>query len=440
MKPERLVLTNANLLDGDSAARPGSTVVVSGNRIEDISAGAPVKPMPGDRVVDVRGRTVMPGMVTAHFHASYDSTMHHLNRPLGLDAPPAYQAIRATVALKLALECGFTGAVGAGTAWNIDASLKMALDAGIIEGPRLVPCGRDLVRTGQNNDLHIPWFWGLQNDAAVVPVDGVDTCLKVVREEVKRGAAMIKLYVTNGHSRRSARQPMEFTKAELATLIGTAHDCGVRIRGHVCSPDATLECLKQGMDIIDHADGMDDRCVDAFLKTGATLVPSLLYMHLRIQTATNPVLKKGYLGDQEGMLAILPRANKAGVKMVLGDDHGGFPLEHGRYAEELEYYVKEAGIPPLDVIRWATKNGGELLGLGDEVGTLRPGKLADLLVVDGDPVADIGILKDRSRLLAIMKDGRLFKDELSRLEAAETSSARRPRPVKSEKVLARQRH
>jgi imidazolonepropionase-like amidohydrolase len=110
------------------------------------------------------------------------------------------------------------------------------------------------------------------------------------------------------------------------------------------------------------------------------------------------------------MAAILPRANTAGVKLLIGDDYGAFTLNHGRYAEELALYVNEIGIPPLDVIRWATRHGGEAMGL--DVGMIEPGKLADLIVVDGDPIADIGVLGDPSRLLAVFKGGIAVKDEL----------------------------
>ena len=119
----------------------------------------------------------------------------------------------------------------------------------------------------------------------------------------------------------------------------------------------------------------------------------------------------------ERAIAILPKANEAGVKLLCGDDYGAISLPHGRYAAELEFYVKEAGIPPLDVIRWATRNGAELMGRAHELGSVREGYLADLLVVDGDPVADIAILQDQAKLLAVMKGGTLVRDDLAALAA-----------------------
>jgi imidazolonepropionase-like amidohydrolase len=121
--------------------------------------------------------------------------------------------------------------------------------------------------------------------------------------------------------------------------------------------------------------------------------------------------------DIERALAILPVANEAGVKLLCGDDYGAMGLPHGRYADELEFYVKEAGIAPLDVLRWATLHGAEVMGRGHELGMVRDGYLADLIVVDGDPLGDIGVLQDVARLAAIMKGGTLVKDELDALEA-----------------------
>ena len=121
--------------------------------------------------------------------------------------------------------------------------------------------------------------------------------------------------------------------------------------------------------------------------------------------------------DIEQALAVLPTANKAGVKLLCGDDYGAISLPHGRYADELEFYVKEAGIPALDVIRWATRNGADLLGRAHELGSVREGYLADLLVVDGDPLSEIAVLQDREKLLAIMKGGTLVHDELGTLPA-----------------------
>jgi imidazolonepropionase-like amidohydrolase len=178
--------------------------------------------------------------------------------------------------------------------------------------------------------------------------------------------------------------------------------------------------LDAGIDVIDHGDGLDAMAIERMVELGTFLVPSQLF-----PVRFAELMGGGGLGfttamaqDIERALAILPKANEAGVKLLCGDDYGAISLPHGRYADELEFYVKEAGIPPLDVIRWATRNGAELMGRAHELGSVRLGYLADLLVVDGDPLADIGILQDQARLLAVMKGGTLVRDALADLAAA----------------------
>jgi imidazolonepropionase-like amidohydrolase len=143
------------------------------------------------------------------------------------------------------------------------------------------------------------------------------------------------------------------------------------------------------------------------------VAPSICWPTSFLQkTGVDLGLAEGMRADLEQTRAVLPEANAAGVKFVLGDDYGAIGFEHGRYAEELAVYVRDAGIAPLEVLRWATRHGAELMQMGDQLGTIEEGKLADLLVVDGDPVDDIGILQDRERLLAIVKGGEFVKDSL----------------------------
>ena len=192
------------------------------------------------------------------------------------------------------------------------------------------------------------------------------------------------------------------------------------MRGHIANRTALHMALDAGIDVVDHGDGLDEAAIARMVDRGRFLVPSQLF-----PARFADLMAGGGLGFTAAMtediaraLAILPAANAAGVKLLVGDDYGAIGLPHGRYADELEFYVKEAGIPPLDVIRWATRNGVELMGRGHELGSVREGYLADLVVVDGDPLADIGVLQDRARLLAVMKGGTLVADELATVEAA----------------------
>jgi imidazolonepropionase-like amidohydrolase len=413
----RLILTNALLIPGDAPPRPATTILVEGERIAAVmrDADAPA-PEPQDRVVDLGGRAVMPGMVSCHHHAGYHR-IGAMPLPVGFEAPPAYLALAGGRSMRKLIEAGYTGAVGAGNGFAMDASLKLAIQDGLIPGPRLMPCGRGLSTTGFSLDFQQPWFWkGPTIDVRCC--DGADEFRKGVREEIKEGAEIIKLYSTGGHLSVTPGTQMEMTREELDACIQAAHAHGAKIRAHVSNPQAVIETIEAGIDVVDHADFLDEAGIDAFLKSGVFFVPSL---RLAIESLRNG-FAQGTPGEMEAemehMRRMVPLANAAGVRMVLGDDYGVTIMDHGQQAEEPAFYAKEIGIPPLDVIRWATKNGAELMGRGHELGTIEAGKLADLLVVDGNPLDDMGLLTDNANLLAIVKGGAFFKDELATLAPA----------------------
>ena len=212
----RLVLTNANLLDGDSPAQADRVVVIEAERIASVSDAPPPDVTAADRVVDLGGRTVMPGMITCHYHSTYRE-LGAVPAPYGLEHAPAYQVLIAADNLRTALECGFTGAVGAGCSNDIDASMKRAIDDGLIPGPRFVPSGHELSTTGHANDGN-PWYWDLREWGAARCCDGPDEFRFAVRDEIKRGVEMVKLFVTGGHGVMAPKTRMEMTRQELQSI------------------------------------------------------------------------------------------------------------------------------------------------------------------------------------------------------------------------------
>jgi imidazolonepropionase-like amidohydrolase len=407
------VFREATVLDGEHLPRGGLTVVVDDNRITSVSERDPVDLGPEDRVVDLGGRTLMPGMVTCHFHATYHE-LGLLPGPFGLSEAPALQAVRAVKNLEKVLMSGFTSAVSAGAPFGIDGSMVQAIKEGAIAGPRFVPGSRDLSTTGHAND-YAPWYWRVGEPGALHLCDGPDEFRKAVREEIKEGARIIKMFVTGGHGVPRAPERIEMTAEEMGAAIEAAHLRGAKIRGHIANREAILMAVELGMDVIDHGDGMDGECIDRIVAAGTFVVPSMffLFKYAELLKGQSPAMAEAMQEELDSALAVLPMAHDAGVKLVLGDDYGAAGFPHGIYGEELEFYVKVAGMAPLDVVRWATVNGAALMGRGDELGGVSAGKLADLLVVDGDPIADIAVLADRTRILAVMKDGQFMKDELA---------------------------
>ncbi len=412
----RIIFKGANLIDGTNPPQSNQTVVVEGERIVAVGKGKAPASTPEDRVVELGGKTLMPGMISCHFHSSYhDITIQP--EPLGVERPAGYLALVAAKNLRTALDCGFTGIVSAGAiSDDIDGQLKMAIDEGIIEGPRLLAGSRGLDTVGGYTDTQ-KWWWHLGNRGAQRFCDGPDEFRKAVRDEIKRGADVIKIFPSGGHGVPESATGLGLARDELQAVVDAAHQRGKLVRAHCAWRHVILECVRAGVDVIDHGDEIDAQCIEAMIEAGSFLVPSMFFVQqllgdsggLAMATAEQmaPVQRQF-----DNMCKMLPQAHAAGVKCVIGDDYGIIVLPHGRYAEELEFYVKTVGLPPLDVIRWATANGAELMGRAHELGQIKPGYLADLLVVDGDPSVDIAVLQDREKLRAILKDGHFVKDAL----------------------------
>ena len=397
----RLVLQNANVLDGEHPAVGGRTIVIEGERIAELSDRP--EPRPDDTVVDLAGRTVMSGMATCHFHSTYRD-LGATPAPYGSEFPPSYMALLSHQNLLTALTWGYTTVVGAGAGQDVEPGVKQAIESGLVSGPRFVPSGRELSTTAHGNDA-VPWYWDMPASGAVRICDGADAFRLAVREQVKRGTEVIKLFVTGGHGTPAPKDRIELTRDELAAAIDAAHEKGVLIRGHLVNKRAIMMAIELGIDIVDHCDDMDDEVISALVETETFVVPSIYF----------PKVFAPFFPDNDKALAhmyeVLPKAEAAGVLLLLGDDYGATMFPHGSYGGELHTYVDDAGIAPLAILRWATVNGARLLGRSHELGTLEAGKLADLLVLDGDPSADIGVLADAPPL-AVIKGGEVVAGRL----------------------------
>jgi imidazolonepropionase-like amidohydrolase len=417
----RIFFRRANLIDGLHAPKKNATVVVEGDRITAVgSNGDAPKPAAHDLVYDLNGRSLMPGMVQCHYHVAYDNVSRLID--IDLKHPPTMLTLIAAKNAELLLRSGFTGAVGAGTLHNIDVTLKRAINQGLIPGPRFMACGRDVVTTGDSVDFHPSW-WKLQLEGLGLICDGPEEFRKAVRDEIKQGVDIIKLNPTGGHGLAWPADVMTMTLEEMKAAADAAHERGKKIRGHIISKRGILAALDARIDVIDHCDMMDDECVDLLAKAGTYVTPSLYFPFLAVEEKRRTGESKwGGVDEMERGLEhsaqILPKAQAAGVKFVIGDDFGTAAMPHGDYAKELQAYVKGAGIPPLEVITWATRNGAELLGMADDLGTIEAGKLADLLVVNGDPVKDIAVLADRANLDVVMKGGKFVECQLTPGRAA----------------------
>lgn len=407
----RIQFTNAVLLDGVHPAKPDTTIVVAFDRIDTVATG-PVEVLPGDQVIDCAGRTVMPGMVSGHFHSTYHNITAALIPPLGLESPPAYQALIAAHNARIAIEAGVTSVVGANETCDVDPSLAQAIEDGLIPGPRVIPGSRELITTGDSTDS-VPWWYEAQALGGARICNSPDEFRRAARDEIKRGAQIIKLFASGGHGVRHSADISSITRDEMSAAIEAAHGLGKRVRAHVAGKPAIMRCIELGVDILDHADGLDDECIAGCVENGTIVLPSLhaVILGLRLRSGDDPDTmfenERGQLFLE--MCEILPAAVEAGVTICLGDDYGGAFIPHGIYGQELGILAEYTQVPVLELIRWATVNGGVLVGR-DDLGSISEGSLADLLVVDGDPLADIGVLADQGKIHVVMRDGEICVD------------------------------
>jgi imidazolonepropionase-like amidohydrolase len=432
----RTIFTNARILDDGRLSSRLGTVVVEGNCITGVGFDEASEKHSGDRHYDLAGKTLMPGMTIGHWHSDYPNTrLETINTIyLGQGMPPPYLAALSAKNLRNALLAGFTAVVGAGCSNDNDASLKMAIADGVVEGPYIVAAGHHINTTGSDGD-RAKWWYDLRpsysNGITIAGgelfCDGIDAFRQAVREEIRRGVEIIKIIPTGGHGLPISEGSRQFSRDEMRAIVETAHDRGARVRAHVAGADAILECVEIGVDILDHCDGLDERAIEAMAKAGTFMVPSMLFLktltdeRLKLPAQfTDPARK-----DYEEMIRMLPAAHAAGIRMVPGDDYGFAIMPHtrGGYAEHLAIYTREIGISAEDVLKWVTVYGAAMTLREKTHGRIRAGYAADLLVVDGDPTADIGLLSDPDlHLKLIMIGGRAVKDTIAAVDVRSQSS------------------
>jgi len=409
----RTFFVNAHVLDGVNPGR-SATVVIDGERIACVAEQGKLPAeqslrASSDTIYDLAGRTLMPGMVGGHMHLTY----HRLDvfDLMGADMkyPATYTAVAAVRNAETVLKAGFTSGIGAGGTYNMDVVLKQLIADGLAIGPRMVACGKDFCVTGHPVDYK-PELWASAQSAIGEICDGPDEFRKAVRRECKRGVEVIKLFVEGGHGLPNVVSRMSYE--EIAAAAEAAHLSNMRIRAHTYSRDMIKTCLRAGVDIIDHADQMDDEIIEEFVRRGTFVLPSLYHLKAMIGVInTREDCEKWYASARVS----LAKAVKAGVKLVVGDDFGTLQGPHGDNAKELAVYTDEIGIAPNEVIKWATSNGAEMMQR-DDLGRIEAGRLADLLVVDGNPLLDMSLLADRDRLHLVMQGGRAITSRL--VEAA----------------------
>ena len=430
----RSVFSKGRVFDGTKVLDSGTSVVVEGNRITQVTS-APVEAGPDDVVHDLAGKTLMPGMVQCHFHTGFGPDAGNPSPYLGHAMPAAYLGMVAAKNAQIAIDFGVTSIIGSSNGDLLDVCLKEAILLGQTRGPRVIPCTREMIASGDSADGdNRSWYMGVQHHGLIRRVDGVDNIRQAVREEIGRGCEIVKLAISDGHGSQIIPEWNYITEEEIRVAVETAHGRQAMVRAHCPSRTGIIQCAHAGVDIIDHGDMIDEEGIDAVVAADATITPSYLWTERFMafaeswDYANGPFpIGNGFPEPQERTIArlagikkqfehtvsMLPKMRAAGLRLVLGDDYGFAMMPHGDYASEMEVYVKH-GVPPLEVMQWATRNGAQAMGRhGVDLGEIAEGKLADLVVVDGDPTSDVSVYRDPANVQLVLKDGQVQKDLLS---------------------------
>jgi imidazolonepropionase-like amidohydrolase len=390
------------------SVKPEMTVIIEGNKISGVEKGFVVKASEADRIVDLKNRTVMPGLMDMHVHLEDE-----MNRGAYLERFTqnlSDKAFRSVVFAERTLMQGFTTVRDLGGS-GVNVSLRNAINSGMIKGPRVYTAAKAISATGGHMDPTNGCRQDLMGDPGATEgvANGPDECRKAVRQQVKNGADLIKIASTGGvlSVAKDGSSP-QFTEDEIRAVVETARDFGMKVACHAHGAEGMKRAIRAGVHSIEHGTLMDDEVIKLMVAKGTYYVPTITAGRsvgdsAKISGYYPAVVVPKALEIGPKIQSTFGKAYKAGVKIAFGTDAGVF--SHGKNYLEFQY-MTEAGMPVMEAIRSATVNTAELLGIQDILGTIEKGKLADIIAVDGDPLADVSVMRNVS---FVMKNGKIFK-------------------------------
>jgi imidazolonepropionase-like amidohydrolase len=400
----RTLVRAAHLLDVKSGKLlDGQTIVVAGETIESIGPSAQVTAQAGDKVIDLGGMTVLPGLIDVHTHLTMNTDFDPFREVTSTDAK---EAINGVVNARKTLMAGFTTSRNVGAGGYTDVDLRDAINSGQVPGPHLLVSGPALGITGGHcDDNLLPFSYHQISDGVA---DGIAEVQRKVRQNIKYGADVIKICATGGVlSKGDDPQASQYTLEEMQAIVADAHRLGRKVAAHAHGAQGILWATEAGVDSIEHGSYIDDAAIAEMKKRGTYLVPTL---YLEDWMIANGNLPPFYHQKMLDTIAVakgnIKRAMQAGVKIALGTDAAVYP--HGLNAHELDVYVNQLGMAPLAALQTATVNAADLLGLTAKTGSLEPGKWADIIAVDKNPLDDVRVLQD---VKFVMKAGVVYKGD-----------------------------
>jgi len=397
-----ILFENGKVIIGNGKVIERGTVAVDGNSFKFVGPGKQYPLSEKDMVFNISGKTILPGLIDAHVHLCVDGSPDPITSLLKDSLPML--TLKAADHARQTLEAGVTTVRDMGGKDYIDIAIRDGIESGILQGPKMLCSGKLVCMTGGHG-----WQFGRE-------ANGVDEVRAAVREQLKAGADLIKLMATGGIMTKGVEPgSTQFTLEELIAGVEEARKAGRRTATHAQGTEGIKNALWAGIHSIEHSFFLDDEAIELLLEMKAFVVPTLCAPYHILKAG----VRKGvpaYAVEKSGKVMkshweSVKKARKAGVPIAMGTDAGTPFNRHGENLKEMELLVK-VGFNPMEAIVATTKTASEVLGLEKKVGTLEKEKLADLVVLDGDPLKDITLLQRRDRLLAIMKEGRFYKCEL----------------------------
>lgn len=405
----RILFGDCRVWDGSGAPAYPADVLVDGERIHAVANDRGQLDTAGAEFIDCQGMTLMPGLVEGHSHITFINAA----RPTEIgDTPPEEHTLIAARNARLLLDHGFTSAYSAASAkLRIDMVIRNAINAGDLPGPRLRACGPEITVTGGLGDERRAHQF---RDSFALVADGALEVTKLARLCVREGVDSIKLNISGDDFTHSGAPPRTvMSEDEVRAGVTVAHDFHRMVNAHCRAAEAVKRAVRCGVDVIYHCEHADEEALDMLesVKDRVFVGPAIGLLHAAVHEAPEGALSKGLRTGFELGLKAAARTyremKKRGIRVVIGGDYGFARTPQGENARDIAHFVNHLGYSPSEALVCATRYGAALMGL--KAGEVKEGFLADLLLVDGDPVADVSILQDKQRLVGILKGGESYK-------------------------------
>ena len=403
-----MVIRNGTLIDcAGNPATHNDAVVIEGNRIRSVGGLPPdvnLEDKDNVQVIDASGRWIMPGLIDAHCHLSFGfPQMPGIPSARGTTSPE-FSTLRAAGNLGKILRSGVTSVACPGGTWFIDVALRDAVEAGLIEGPRINCAGRFIITYGSIIDSEPSWV-GTPEHSIGKLCNNVDDMITEVRRQCKHGVNFIKL----ADSQNGETQTI--SKEELEAVVGEAHRRNAPVTIHSRGAGSTRAAAQAGVDWILHADLAGEADLDAVAEAGSRLVPTATALHRTLELGAESGRSDRELDrikhHIEAQSFVLQRSRELGIKVLCGTDTGNAPhMPYGEFhANEAELLVKLGGYTPMEALQACTRDNAYVLGLENQVGTIEAGRLADMILLDADPLEDIRVLQAGRHVAMVIKNG-----------------------------------